>query len=413
MNTSILEIFAQALDFVWYLIPIAIPILLLAALFDIFLSYTRQKYFNSLDWVLLEITPSPETVKSPAAMELFLLALYQTGGEATWIDRIIKGKVRTWFSLEIVSLGGNVKFHLYCESRLQKFIESQIYAQYPGVEVRPVEDYAAQFNTTDFSMSTLEMELVKPDPYPIKTYMDYGLDKEMDEEYKIDPITPVLEFFTTIPEDNYACIQIIVRAHRKEDKDTTKIFPSFSEKVDNWKETSKSEIKRIKEESFIEVEEGDIKKKQNVQTETQKRVITALDKSVTKFAFDTGVRLLYIGKKESFENNFGILVGTFKQYNSDELNSFKPRSGSSNSFDYPWQDPFGTKVKKISTEMLEAYQTRNYFWKDNYKKKTRPYFILNTEELATIYHFPGMVAQTPTLNRVDSKKATPPSDLPI
>jgi hypothetical protein len=39
--------------------------------------------------------------------------------------------------------------------------------------------------------------------------------------------------------------------------------------------------------------------------------------------------------------------------------------------------------------------------------------ILNTEELATIFHFPGQVAGTPTLERVPSKKAEAPSNLPI
>jgi len=42
----------------------------------------------------------------------------------------------------------------------------------------------------------------------------------------------------------------------------------------------------------------------------------------------------------------------------------------------------------------------------------KPY-ILTTEELATIYHFPGSVSTTPNLNRVPSKKAEAPSNLPL
>jgi hypothetical protein len=412
MNVSFEQLFAQALDFVVYLIPIAIPILLAFLAFDTYVSANRRKYFNSLNWSLMEIAPSPDIVKSPAAMELFLLSLYQPGGEGTWIDRWVKGKVRTWFSLEMVSLGGKIRFYIWCESKSRKYIESQIYAQYPGTEVRDAEDYAAKFNTTDYELMVSEQCLSKADPYPIKTYMDYQLDKEQDEEYKIDPLTPILEFFSIIPEDNYACIQIIVRAHKAEDPDPTKLFPSFSKKLDNWKDTAKSEIKRIKEESFIDVEEGGAKKKQNVQTESQKRVIAALDRSVTKFAFDTGLRLLYIGKKNAFANNFGSLTGSFKQFNSGELNSFKGRPGGTTSFDYPWQDPFKRKVKKMKEEMLEAYQLRDYFWKSDWKGDPRPHFVLNTEELATIFHFPGMVAQTPSMDRVDSKKATPPDNLP-
>jgi hypothetical protein len=411
MNESLLQVIAPTLDYMFFLIPIAVPVLLFKLLFDEYVSYNRQKYRNSLDWTLLEIFPSPENVKSPAAMELFLLSLYQTGGESTWIDRLVKGKVRTWFSLELVSLGGKVHFYIWCESKMKKFIESQIYAQYPGSEVREAEDYAAKFEHTNYEMMAAELALTRPDPYPIKTYMDYALDKEQDEIYKIDPMTPVLEFFNTIPEDNYACIQIIVRAHKAEDNDPTKTFPSFSKKIDNWKETAKKEIEDIKKKSFIELEEGGVKKKQNTQTESQKRVISALDRSTTKFAFDTGVRLLYIGKKNVFANNYGILMGTFKQYNSGELNSFKPRVGTS--FDYPWQDFGGRKVKKMKKEMLEAYQLRDYFWKSDYKGKDRPFFVLNTEELATIFHFPGMVAQTPSIARVDSRKVPPPDNLPI
>jgi hypothetical protein len=40
-------------------------------------------------------------------------------------------------------------------------------------------------------------------------------------------------------------------------------------------------------------------------------------------------------------------------------------------------------------------------------------FVLNTEELATIYHFPGRVAETPTFGRIEAKKGEPPSNLPI
>lgn len=412
IDNIFIDLYAKVFDFVFFLIPIAIPILLGALLFDSIISYNRKKYYNSLKWTLLEVMPSPEHVKSPAAMELFLLALYQTSGESTWIDRWIKGKVRTWFSLEIVSIGGKVKFFIWCEERFQKFLESQLYAQFPGAEVRQANDYAAAFNTQEYSLMTAELTLAKPDPYPIKTYIDYQLDKEQEEEFKIDPMTPVLEFFTTIPEHNFACIQIIVRAHKKEDHDMTKLFPSVADKVDNWKKTAKDEIKRLKEESFIDVQEGDVKKKQNVQTESQKRVISALDRSTSKYAFDTGIRLLYIGKKDSFMgSNFGLLMGTFKQYNSDELNSFKPSAVSS--FDYPWQDPFGTKVKKMKNEMLDAYKLRDFFWKSNYKNKPRTKFVLNTEELATIYHYPGLVAQAPSLDRVDSKKILPPENLPI
>jgi len=411
MIQYILEIFVISLDFLIFLIPVAIPLFLGYLLFHTYIEYNRKKYYNSLQWSLLEITPSPENVKSPAAMELFLLALYQPGGESTWIDRWVKGKVRTWFALEIVSIEGRIKFFLQCDSKLRTYIESQIYAQYPGSEVQEVEDYAQKFNTEEYDVMCAELELVKPDPYPIKTYVDYQLDKEQEEEFKIDPITPILEFMNTVPQDNYVCMQIIVRAHKAEDPDPNKLFPSFAKKVDSWKETAKKEIEQIKTESFMEFDEGDRKRKQNIQTEAQRWAIMALERSTTKYAFDTGIRLLNIGKKGSYSNMYGLMLGMVKQYNSNVLNGFKPRLGTS--FDYPWQDPLGHKIKKIKSEMLEAYKVRDYFWKSDYRGEKRKSFVLNTEELATIYHFPGMVAQAPSITRVESRKITPPDNLPI
>jgi hypothetical protein len=42
-----------------------------------------------------------------------------------------------------------------------------------------------------------------------------------------------------------------------------------------------------------------------------------------------------------------------------------------------------------------------------------PHFVLNTEELATMFHFPGGVAATPTFNRIESRKAEAPTNLPV
>jgi hypothetical protein len=39
-------------------------------------------------------------------------------------------------------------------------------------------------------------------------------------------------------------------------------------------------------------------------------------------------------------------------------------------------------------------------------------FILNTEELATLYHFPGEVAATPGIPRIDSVKGSAPANVP-
>ena len=39
-------------------------------------------------------------------------------------------------------------------------------------------------------------------------------------------------------------------------------------------------------------------------------------------------------------------------------------------------------------------------------------YVLNTEELATLWHFPGQILKVPTLERIESKEASPPPNLP-
>jgi hypothetical protein len=40
-------------------------------------------------------------------------------------------------------------------------------------------------------------------------------------------------------------------------------------------------------------------------------------------------------------------------------------------------------------------------------------YVLNVEELATLWHFPGQILKVPTLERIESKEASPPTNLPI
>jgi hypothetical protein len=76
---------------------------------------------------------------------------------------------------------------------------------------------------------------------------------------------------------------------------------------------------------------------------------------------------------------------------------------------YPWQFIKKSKLNGLKQEMIDAYKHRGYF----YNEFSSPYFVLNTEELATIFHLPGGVATTPAFDRIGSKKAEAPSNLPL
>jgi len=402
MNSGISTLFADAIDFIFLILPLFLAVVFVLFIVRLWVDYAREKFSQGQERMLLEIIPPQDIDKSPAAMELFFVSLHQTGGETTWIKKYINGSTRATFSLELVSIDGNVHFFIRTRSILRGLVESQLYAQYPGIEVREVEDYAQKFvfEPGKNDLWGTEFNLNEPDPYPIKTYVDYGLDTDPKEEFKIDPITPVLETLANLGKGEQMWFQIIIKAHKKEDKDPTKWF----KKTDLWADTAKTEVKKIRDESIIDAGED---QKQIAQTEGQKRRITALERSVSKISFDVGFRAIYLGTSDAFNGiNIPAMLGSVKQYASSDLNSF----GLTNltDFNFPWQDFGDFRLNKLKRTMLQLYKDRKFFF-----LKERKAMVLNVEELATIYHFPGRVSQTSSLGRTDSRKAAAPPNLPI
>ncbi len=356
---------------------------------------------------LLEIKIPPDIVKSPAGMEVFFQVMHLpfVGSLA---DVYLGGRVRAWFSAELVSEGGRVHFYIWLHKNARKAVETQLYSQYSNIEIHEVPDYSLpiQYDTDKYTFGVLShMILTKPDVYPIKTYIDYGLDKDPKEEYKNDPIGPVIEYLGSLKPGEHAWIQIIVQSHTKEGLKYGRLFQR-----PDWKKAAGDEIKKIYSEAKFKGG-GEDKVTPLHMSEAQKDSIKAIERSIEKLAFDTMIRVAYFAEKDVYNAaNIGGLLGSFKQFSSQTLNGFKP---SGYNFEYPWQDPLGIRKTKGYRWMLEAYKRRAIFNEPFDSFHDKP-FILTTEELATLFHFPSSIAvATPNLERIPSKKAQAPANLPV
>ena len=425
-------LFLISFDIISALAPVWLPFILGFVAWELFVHYNRKKFFAAQKYILLEIRVPKEVTKSPVAMELFLNTVWQTSGESTAYQRNFNGKTRPWFSLEIVSIDGFVHFFIWTRAMWQKHLESQIYAQYPGAEVTPVEDYAKkipEFDPKIYAMMGTEYTLAKADPYPIKTYVDYGLDQTATEEdQKVDPISQMLEFMGQLGKGEQFWFQIMVRAHKDEDyksgpllsgwkefkksiqKDGLMKSLKFSSNQDLWKEDAKKIIKEIKSANTAKYIDASGKEQEGFPnlTKGQMETISAIERSVSKLGFDVGLRSVYIAPKDVFNGtNISFQMALLKPFGSPTLNGFKPKNITS--FDDPWEDWNDIRVNKRKRDLLFAYRKRSYF----FPPVKEEHCVLNSEELATIFHFPGTVVGTPTLGRLLSKKAEPPANLPI
>src|SRR3972149_9936701 len=227
--------------FSWF--PYWGPILLGYMFWHQWMHYVQGRHMAKINWILLEIKLPKETYKSPLAMEIVLNALYQAA-TGTWFDKIWRGKVKDWSSLEMVSIEGHIKFFIRTPWIYKNVIEAQLYSQYPDVEIYEVPDYVRYVDYRgkegDWSLIGAEYGLSKPDPYPIKTYVDYGLDKDPKEEFKIDPLTSIIEYLGSFGRGHQFWLQIIIRAHKGTKKDAT-----GKEYDPEWKHDAEKQIEDI------------------------------------------------------------------------------------------------------------------------------------------------------------------------
>ena len=401
------------------------------------LHYIRQDFISGITWTLLEITPPRDVLRSPKGMELFFVnALYHwsmKGGR----EEFIQGAVWFWFSLEIASFDGQVHFYIRTPSRLKDLIETQMYAQYPQANIKEVEDYTLAVDKitpdSEWNLWGCEFDLEKHDAYPIKTYVDFGLDKDPKEEFKVDPISSVIELFGSIEKNEQMWMQVVVTPSKKE-------FQAHgSKEKHDWVKESEIVIDTILKPytSYKEYpKDSGITSMEARTPDKLKPVVDGISKKAQKLGFDTGIRICYVAKKTDFNiSNRRNIRLIFRQYANPTLNSFvRTNSAQADAYGGFFIVLNQKETMILADRMLEEYRERNFFhpplkhhifdidaiylhWPISptifMAYKHPPIYVLNVEELATIWHFPGQILKVPTFERIESKEAAPPTNLPM
>jgi hypothetical protein len=144
-------------------------------------------------------------------------------------------------------------------------------------------------------------------------------------------------------------------------------------------------------------------------TDSEKKTVDAIERSLGKNAFDTAIRGMYIAEKNAFNGErISALSACWRTFDDQNRNSIGVRWRTDT--DWPWwQDRGGHVTAHMKKEELDEYKRRSY---THHSSADTPK-VMTTEELATIFHLPGKVAFTPALARIPSKRAEPPSNLPV
>ncbi len=406
------------------------PIPLAYLAFHLWHHYRQEQFIMGIKWALLEIQVPRDVVKTPAAMELiFSNAFYHKSFKGFW-EQYVQGAPWFWFSLEMVSIEGKVHFFVRTPTRVKNLVETQIYAQYPQAKVIEVDDYAMHVpkitKNGNWYMWGCEFNKLQHDSRPIKTYRDMeDLKTGLDEEFKVDPITPTIEYLGSLGKGEQLWIQIVVRQSIK-----TYHSHRLKKHVD-FKEAAQDHLEELFA-PYTQIKKGggpggsdarEVRAPAHLDP-----IIKTIVRNLEEIHFDCGIRMIVLCRKDlvseaQFNNRRRESRLIWRQYAAPLLNELN--RVNSTQFDATWADPTGMALNKIKARMLDFYRLRTFFhppvqYSFQYPKLLSGFFpsgspfifVMSTEELATIFHFPGMVSETPSFKRIESKIAKPPSNLP-
>lgn len=409
----------------WWLI---LPFLLVRPFLFLWLWWRQQLWTKKVEKVILEVKIPKEILKPIKAMENVFSGFWAVYDPPNWKEKWIEGKYLIALSLDIVSIEGQTHFFIRVPEKLKGLIKSNIYAQYPDAEVAEVPDYTEavpqDIPNKDWDLWGCSFQTLKEDIYPIRTYAKFfeeAGERITKEEKRIDPMAGLLEGLATLKKDEQLWLQFLVKPVTNLE---SKIVDRAKAKVDKLvHRPEKQRQKPIAQEAaeilvFGPKEEEKKEEKELIPPEMrltpgEREEVAAIEEKIGKYCFEVSIRFIYLGKRESFfKPHIRTPLAFFTQFSTQNLNGLKP-----------WGRTI-TKVTYFFVKRRLALRKRRLF--RLYKSRLPPLFpirskpgglegvfILNTEEMATLFHFPSRaVAQAPFMERLEAKKGEAPPGLP-
>lgn len=316
--------------------------------------------------VLLLQVPRANEKKELAAEQMFA-SLY--GLLTIPTQKFFSPVKRERLSFEIAVLKKRIGFYVWVPRYLTGFVEEQIYAQYPTVQIAEVEDYSMTPDAAFMTTLSTEMRLIGPDVLPIKTF----------QSFEVDPLAAITATLAKFGDEEEAWIQLVLRPapenwHRKSEQYIANVKHGGGPKMTGllsvlW---APPEMK----EASVKPSEHDQVKATGAETKSQ------------KLSFEVAVRIVYRGNMPLPQARLQMqsIVASYKQFNSTYLNGFEQKRVAS--------DPY----------VLALYRAREF---------NKRGLLLNIEEVATLYHLPHTNVETPFILWASAQTAEPPANLPL
>jgi len=289
------------------------------------------------------------------------------------------------YSFEIVASQKKIYFYVVTPTENSRYIEQQIHAQYPDALIEEVDDYNVFSHNGQVFSSYLKAK--KSFVFPLKTY------KEMD----IDPMNSIINIMSKLEKDESMVMQVLVRSarsfwHKKISKIARDVSSGKSMKEALGGGSSNKVMK------FLGTVARDAmpKNEQNSQlTPDEPKRLTVMEEEMLK-------KMEEKNSKAGLDVNLRIVVNTKdkasgKMYLNNMANAF----AEYNHYEYG---------NSLNYKIVKGDKTIKNFIYRRFNEKTS--FLLNTEELVSIFHFPLKGTETPNIYWLTAKQAPAPAEVP-
>ncbi len=438
------------LNIILNLVLLLAGVLIVRILIELYIGYAQRKKTKKEAMMTVSVRVARDNETGPIVAEQIFSTIHGISDELSFLDKL-RGKNIDRISFEIANVERSIRFYVHFPVKLRNLVEGQIYAQYPSVEITEVADYCTpgtvevsegeamnQVSNTMPVTSIVNAEKVldrksrkdflkidefkyavgadlvlnDADIYPIKRYPQF---EDKMAKVAVDPLAAITSSLAKFNDpDEQAWIQIVVRPLE-----------------DKWRVVFTKCIKIIKRGVFMNIEkfqklyasayctrnrvvriiffplywsfalqgikagkvgtspgleDDTVEEQMSKSHDRETSMVAAIDK-VGKLLYEANLRVVYVPKaanKEVAMVKLREIAGSFKQFNIPQLNGFK------------------------ISEFISGEEAINRFR----NREIKSGFVLNVEELATIYHLPNITVTTPNIYWVRSKRLEPPGDLP-
>ncbi len=294
------------------------------------------------------------------------------------------------FSFEIVAVSNRISFYVVAPLREARYIEQQIHANYPDAVIEEVQDY--NIFKPDSQISAAYLKTKRDFIFPIKTY------QKMDA----DPMNSIINVLSKLEKDESLAVQYVVRSaigtwHSRVRtvvasiqklnsvtkgieavSSSSKFFSGFNKTLETLNLTNGGKPK------------GDDPAANRRLTVAEEEMLKTIEEKNMKAGLDVNLRVITCTKtKEKSAIYLDNITNAFTEYNNFSYgNVFARYSGSKDGLE----------------EIVKDFIYRNF--------NDTASFLLNTEELTSIFHLPLKSTETPNILWLTSKIAPAPSEIP-